>query len=151
VNLGWAERRVTMLQEFKKFAMRGNVVDLAIGVIIGGAFGKILTSLVNDMLMPLLGIVVGRIDLTSLKLVIRPAIGDVAELSILYGQFLQTAVDFLVIALSLFFVMKAMLRFRKREEEKPEMPKPPPEPSNEERLLTEIRDLLRDNVQGTTR
>lgn len=80
-----------MVQEFKKFAMRGNIVDLAIGVIIGGAFGKIVTSLVNDIVMPLLGIVVGRIDLTSLKLVIRPAVGDVAELSIMYGQFLQTA------------------------------------------------------------
>lgn len=137
-----------MIQEFKKFAMRGNVVDLAIGVIIGGAFGKIVTSLVNDIIMPLLGIVVGRIDLTSLKLVIRPEAGDMAELSIQYGQFLQTAVDFLIIALSLFFMMKAFLRLQKREEEKPPAPEPPPEPSKEERLLTEIRDLLREGVRG---
>jgi len=140
-----------MLQEFKKFAMKGNVVDLAIGVIIGGAFGKIVTSLVNDIIMPVLGIIVGRIDLTSLKLVIRPASGDIAELSIMYGQFMQTAVDFLIIAFSLFFVMKAIVRFQKKEEEKPQAPPPPPEPSNEERLLTEIRDLLREGVREAHR
>lgn len=139
-----------MLKEFKQFAMKGNIVDLAIGVIIGGAFGKIVTSVVNDIIMPLLGIVVGRIDLTSLKLVIRPTVGDVAELSIQYGQFLQTAVDFLIIALSLFFVMKGLLRFQKKEEAKPQPPAPPPELSKEEKLLTEIRDLLRDNPRGAS-
>ena len=137
-----------MLQEFKKFAMKGNVIDLAIGVIIGGAFGKIVTSLVNDIIMPLLGIVVGRIDLTSLKLVIRPASETLAELSIPYGQFLQTAVDFLIIAFSLFFVTRAIVRFQKKEEEKSQAPPPPPEPSKEEQLLTEIRDLLREGVGG---
>mgnify|MGYP001191323565 CR=1 FL=1 len=135
-----------MLQEFKKFAMKGNVVDLAIGVIIGGAFGKIVTSLVNDIIMPVLGIIVGRIDLTSLKLVIRPASEALAELSIPYGQFLQTAVDFLIIAFSLFFMTRAIVRFQKKEEEKSQAPPPPPEPSKEEQLLTEIRDLLREGV-----
>ncbi|HHY76798.1 MAG TPA: large-conductance mechanosensitive channel protein MscL [Firmicutes bacterium] len=137
-----------MLQEFKKFAMRGNVIDLAIGVIIGGAFGKIVSSLVNDILMPLLGIVVGRIDLTTLKLVIRPASEDVAELAIYYGQFLQTAVDFLIIAFSLFCITRAIVRLQKKEQEaKPQTPPPPPEPTREEQLLTEIRDLLKEGVR----
>lgn len=129
-----------MLQEFKKFALKGNVVDLAIGVIIGGAFGKIVSSLVNDIIMPLLGIILGQIDLTSLKIVIRPAAGDIAELSLKYGQFLQAIIDFLIIALSIFFIVKVLLSFKKKEEEKPQEPKP----SKEELLLTEIRDLLKE-------
>jgi large conductance mechanosensitive channel len=129
-----------MFQELKKFAIKGNIVDLAIGVIIGGAFGKIVSSLVNDLITPLLGIVLGQVDLTSLKWVIKPAVGDVAELSLKYGQFLQSVLDFLIIALSLFFVMKALLSFKKKEEEKPQEPIP----SKEEILLTEIRDLLKE-------
>ncbi|HOM02441.1 MAG TPA: large-conductance mechanosensitive channel protein MscL [Acetivibrio sp.] len=129
-----------MYNEFKKFALKGNVVDLAIGVIIGGAFGKIVSSLVDDIVMPLLGIILGRIDLTSLKLVIRPASGDIAELSLKYGQFLQSVIDFLIIALSIFFMMKLLFIFRKKEEEKPKEP----EPSKEELLLAEIRDLLKE-------
>lgn len=129
-----------MLKEFKKFALKGNVIDLAVGVIIGGAFGKIVSSVVDDIIMPLLGIILGRIDLTSLKLVIKPAAGDVAELSLKYGQFLQSVIDFLIIALSIFFIMKVLLSFKKKEEEKPKKP----EPSKEELLLTEIRDLLKD-------
>jgi large conductance mechanosensitive channel len=131
-----------MLQEFKKFALKGNVVDLAIGVIIGSAFGKIVSSLVNDIIMPLLGIVLGKIDLTSAKIVIKKAVGDAAELSITYGQFLQTVIDFLIIALSLFFVTKAILAFKKKEEEKPQEPKP----SEQEKLLAEIRDLLKEKA-----
>lgn len=129
-----------MFQEFKKFALKGNVVDLAVGVIIGGAFGKIVTSLVNDIIMPLIGIILGRVDLTSLKFVIKPAVGDVAELSVKYGQFLQAIIDFLIIALSIFFVVKLLLSFKKKEEAAPAEPKP----SNEEVLLTEIRDLLKE-------
>lgn len=131
-----------MLKEFKKFALKGNVVDLAIGVIIGSAFGKIVSSLVNDIIMPLLGIVLGKIDLTSAKIVIKKAVGDAAELSITYGQFLQTVIDFLIIALSLFFVTKAILAFKKKEEEKPQEPKP----SEQEKLLAEIRDLLKEKA-----
>lgn len=128
-----------MLQEFKKFALKGNVMDLAVGVIIGGAFGKIVTSLVNDVIMPLLGIFTGKINLTALKWVINEGSGDVAELSIKYGQFLQTMIDFFLIAFSIFIVIKALNSFRKKEQEKPQEIKP----SKEELLLTEIRDILK--------
>lgn len=137
-----------MLQEFKKFAMRGNVIDLAIGVIIGGAFGKITTSLVNDMITPLLGLIVGRIDLTSLKIVLRAASETDAGLAITYGVFLQNVLDFLIISFSIFMVIRFINRFKK-EEEAPAAPQAPPEPSNEEKLLAEIRDLLKD--QGADR
>ncbi|HHU63370.1 MAG TPA: large-conductance mechanosensitive channel protein MscL [Clostridiales bacterium] len=128
-----------MLQELKKFAVKGNIIDLAIGVIIGGAFGKIVSSLVDDIITPLLGIILGQIDLTSLKWVIKPAVGDVAELSLTYGQFIQSVIDFVIIAVCIFFAMKALLVFKKKEEEK-EQEAPP---SKEEVLLTEIRDLLK--------
>lgn len=137
-----------MLQEFKKFAMRGNVIDLAIGVIIGGAFGKITTSLVNDVITPLLGLIVGRIDLTSLKIVLRAASETDAGLAITYGVFLQNVLDFLIISFSIFMVIRFINRFKK-EEEAPAAPQAPPEPSNEEKLLAEIRDLLKD--QGADR
>lgn len=130
-----------MLKEFKEFALKGNVLDLAVGVIIGGAFGKIVTSLVNDMIMPLLGILLGRINLTDLKWVIRPAVGEKAELAVLYGSFLQNIVDFLIIAISIFLFMKLLSSFKKKEEAKPAEPS---KPSGEEVLLTEIRDLLKN-------
>ena len=143
-----------MLKEFKEFALRGNVVDLAVGVIVGGAFGKIVTSLVNDIIMPLLGMVVGRIDLTSLKIVLRAANETTSELAITYGRFLQDALDFLIISFSIFMVLRVLNnlhakleREREEEEEKEKAaaePPAPPEPSNEERLLMEIRDLLRE-------
>lgn len=128
-----------MFQEFKKFALKGNVVDLAVGVIIGGAFGKIVTSLVNDVIMPILGIFTGKINLTALKWVINEGNGNVAELSIKYGQFLQTMIDFFLIAFSIFIVIKALNSFRKKEQEKPQEIKP----SKEELLLSEIRDILK--------
>ncbi len=130
-----------MLQEFKKFALRGNVIDLAVGVIIGGAFGKIVTSLVNDIIMPILGIIIGRINLSALKWVIRPQDGETAELAVNYGQFLQTTLDFLLVALSIFFVIKLLNSFKKKQEEKPAEVKP----SKEEELLSEIRDILKTN------
>lgn len=133
-----------MLEEFKKFALRGNVVDLAVGVIIGGAFGKIVTSLVNDLIMPMLGLILGRVDLTSLKLVLRHANDTTAELSVTYGAFLQNVLDFLIIALSIFMVIRLINRFKKKEEDAPPAPPAPPEPSNEEKLLAEIRDLLKE-------
>ena len=129
-----------MFQEFKKFALRGNVIDLAVGVIIGGAFGKIVSSLVNDIIMPILGIFTGKINLTTLKLVISPQKGDIAELSIKYGQFLQTTLDFLLVALSIFLVIKLLTSFKKKQEEKPSEIKP----SKEELLLAEIRDILKE-------
>ncbi|NLK68026.1 MAG: large-conductance mechanosensitive channel protein MscL [Clostridiaceae bacterium] len=138
-----------MLKEFKKFALKGNVVDMAVGVIIGTAFGKIVTSLVNDIIMPLLGIVLGQINLKHLKLVIKPAEGDIAELAVLYGQFLQNVLDFLIIASSIFLVVKMLTSLKTRAEklakkEEEEKPQEPPKPSNEEVLLTEIRDLLKE-------
>lgn len=132
-----------MFHEFKKFALRGNVVDLAVGVIIGGAFGKIVTSLVNDLIMPLLGLILGRVDLSTLKLVLRHANGGHAELALTYGAFLQTTLDFLIISFSIFMVIRLLNNLKKKEEEAPPAPKAPPGPSNEEKLLAEIRDLLK--------
>jgi len=128
-----------MLQEFKKFALRGNMIDLAIGIVIGAAFGRIITSLVNDIIMPLFGTILGRVNLTALKWVIRPAEGEIVELAVNYGLFLQAITDFFLIALSIFLILKALMAFKKKEEAKVEEVKP----SNEEVLLSEIRDLLK--------
>ena len=133
-----------MFEEFKKFAMRGNVLDLAIGVIIGGAFGKITTSLVNDLITPLLGLVLGRVDLTALKIVLRAANETTAELAVTYGIFLQNILDFLIISFSIFMFVRLINRLKRKEEEAPPAPAAPPEPSSEEKLLAEIRDLLKE-------
>lgn len=129
-----------MFNEFKKFAFKGNVIDLAVGVIIGGAFGKIVTSLVNDLIMPLIGIIIGGINFYDLKYVITPASGDVAEAAIRYGAFIQSIVDFLIIAVSIFLFVKLMSKTKKKE---PAPPAPVPVSSKEEVLLTEIRDILK--------
>ena len=130
-----------MLKEFKEFAFKGNVIDLAIGVIIGGAFGKIVSSLVNDMLMPLLGLLLNGVNLKDLKYVITPATDTVAEVAILYGSFMQTVVDFLIIAFSIFLFIKLISRKKKET-----VPAAPPEPAQDILLLTEIRDLLKENA-----
>lgn len=130
-----------MLKEFKQFIMRGNVVDLAVGVIIGGAFGKIVSSLVNDLIMPLLGLILGKVNFADLKYVITPATEEVAEVSFKYGAFLQSVLDFLIIALSIFLMIKLLFSFKKKKEEEIVVI---PEPSKEEILLTEIRDLLQE-------
>ena len=129
-----------MWKEFKQFAIKGNVIDLAVAVIIGAAFGKIVSSLVNDVIMPVIGLIVGGIDFNSLKIVLTPAVGETAEVAILYGTFIQTIVDFLLIALSVFFVIKLLTRFKKKEEVKPAAPAAP---AQDIVLLTEIRDLLK--------
>lgn len=134
------------LDEFKAFAMRGNVVDMAIGVVIGGAFGKIISSLVSDVIMPLIGLVSGGLDFTTLRWVIREAHvtesgKEIAEASLNYGNFIQTAVDFIIIAFSIFLVIKLINNFKKKEEEAPAAPAPKPA---QEVLLEEIRDLLKD-------
>ena len=131
------------LTEFKEFAMRGNVMDMAVGVIIGGAFGKIVTSLVNDVIMPVIGFVVGGINFTDLKWVIKEAVEETPEVALLYGQFIQNVVDFLIIAFCIFMMIKVISRLTKKKEEAP-APAPAPEPSAEEKLLTEIRDLLKE-------
>lgn len=144
---------MSMLKDFKAFVMRGNVVDLAVAVVIGGAFGKIVTSFVNDILMPPLGLLLGGMDFKELKLILKPAKEAIMqgeavirpaidEVTWNYGMFIQNVIDFLIIALAIFMVIKAMIRLQKKEEE-PAAPPPPPEPSNEEKLLTEIRDLLK--------
>ncbi len=135
-----------MLQEFKAFAMRGNVVDMAVGIIIGGAFGKIITSVVNDIIMPPIGMLVGGVDFKDLKIIIQDASSDeagnvVEAVSINYGNFIQTTVDFLIIAFAIFMVIKAMNRMKKKEEAAP--PPPPPGPTKDQELLMEIRDLLK--------
>jgi large conductance mechanosensitive channel protein len=129
-----------MLKEFKEFALKGNVVDLAVGVIIGGAFGKIVTSLVNDIIMPIIGILLNGVNFTDLKYVIKPASGDIPESAILYGSFIQNIVDFLIIAFCIFLMVKAMNSLKKKEEKKEEKPA---EPTEDVVLLTEIRDLLK--------
>lgn len=129
-----------MLREFKKFAMRGNVVDLAVGVIIGGAFGKIVTSLVSDVVMPLLGLILGGVNFSNEKFLLREAKEGADALFLNYGQFLQSVLDFLIISFSIFLFIKAINSFKKKEEEKQK----PVEPSKEEVLLAEIRDLLKE-------
>ena len=138
-----------MLKEFKEFAIKGNVIDMAVGVIIGGAFGKIVTSLVNDIIMPVLSIILNKINFRDLKQVIEPAKGDAAEIAILYGSFIQSVVDFLIISFSIFLFVKLINSVKKkmaREEakkEKAEEAAEIPAPSKEALLLEEIRDLLK--------
>jgi len=139
---------MSMMKEFKEFAMKGNVVDMAVGIIIGGAFGKIVASFVSDILMPPLGMLLGGVNFTDLKLIIREATvnatGDsVAAVSINYGIFIQVTIDFIIIAFAIFMMINAMNNMRKKEEVAPASPPPPPEPTKEETLLTEIRDLLK--------
>ena len=129
-----------MLKEFREFAMRGNVMDMAIGIIIGGAFGKIISSLVNDVLMPPIGMLVGGMDFTKLGITLRAAEGDAAAVMLKYGMFIQQVVDFIIIALVIFMMVKAMNSMRKKEEAAPAAPAPPP---RQEVLLEEIRDLLK--------
>ena len=134
-----------MLQEFKDFAMRGNVIDMAVGVVIGGAFGKIVSSVVADIIMPPLGLLIGGVDFKDLKVVMQAAGADAAgnvveEVALNYGNFLQTVFDFAIIAFSIFLFISLINKLYKKKEE----PAAPPAPSNEETLLTEIRDLLKE-------
>ena len=131
------------IKEFKDFAMKGNVVDMAVGVIIGGALGKIVTSLVNDVIMPVVGLIVGGVDFTNLKWVFAEATEDAPEAALMYGQFIQNVVDFLIIAFCIFLMVKGISKLNRKKEEAP-APAPEPEPSAEEKLLTEIRDLLKN-------
>ena len=140
------------LQEFKAFALKGNVMDMAVGVIIGGAFGKIVTSLVNDVIMPPIGLIIGGVDFTDLKLTLKQpvldAAGEVLNPAVTwnYGAFLQQVVDFTLLAFCVFMMVKVMnrLTIKKKEEEPAPAPAPEPEPTKEELLLAEIRDLLKE-------
>lgn len=135
-----------IIQEFKKFAIRGNVVDMAVGVIIGGAFGKIVSSIVNDLIMPTIGVIIGGVNFTDLKLTLKKAVmeGDKVvspAVTINYGNFLQTTLDFLIIAIAVFLLIKAINALNKKKEETTKAPVAPPA---DIRLLTEIRDLLKE-------
>ena len=132
--------------EFKEFISRGNVIDLAVGVIIGTAFTAIVNSLVKDMVMPLIGWMLSGTDFTQYKYVISPAVGDVAESAILYGNFIQNVFNFLLIAFVVFLFVKGINRFRRKKEE--EALAEPAKPSEELAMLTEIRDLLKQQAAG---
>lgn len=129
---------MSILKEFKTFAMRGNVVDLAVGLVIGAAFGKIVTSFVNDVLMPPIGLLLGGMDFSYLKVLLKEGVGDVPPVTLNYGIFIQTIVDFLIVAFAIFMVVKAMNSLKRKEEA---APAPPPA---DVQLLTEIRDLLKN-------
>ena len=130
-----------MMSEFKDFAMRGNVVDMAVGIVIGGAFGKIVSSFVADVLMPPIGLLLGNVDFSDLAVTLKAAAEGAEAVTLRYGVFIQTVIDFVIIAFAIFMVVKAMNSLKKKEEAAP--PPAPPEPSKEEVLLTEIRDALR--------
>lgn len=133
---------MSFIKEFKEFAMRGSVVDLAVGMVIGGAFGKIVTSLVDDVIMPFVGYFTGGIDFSNLKYVLKPedTTNEIAEVSINYGLFINVIIQFLIIAFCIFLVIKGINSLKKKQEEEVA----PAGPSNEEVLLTEIRDLLKN-------
>jgi len=136
-------------EEFKAFAMRGNVLDMAVGVVIGGAFGKITTSLVNDIIMPAVSMLTGGINFSDWKWVLKEAVVEngeevAAAVSINYGTLLSTILDFIILAFAVFCMVKGINKLHRKKEEAPAAPPAPPEPSAEEKLLTEIRDLLKD-------
>ena len=137
---------MSFVKEFREFAMRGNVVDMAVGVIIGGAFGKIVSSLVGDVFMPVLGILTGGVDFKDLKITLAEAVGETPAVTLNYGAFIQNVFDFIIIAFAIFMMIKALNKLKKPAEEvaaPAEEVAAPAEPSAEEKLLTEIRDLLK--------
>ena len=129
-----------MMQEFKTFAMRGNVVDMAVGIIVGGAFGKIVSSFVADVIMPPIGVLIGGVNFSNLAITIKNATADAAAVTLNYGKFIQSIVDFIIIAFAIFIVINYINSLEKKEETEPASPPPP---SKEETLLTEIRDILK--------
>jgi large conductance mechanosensitive channel len=132
------ERIMSMMAEFKEFAIKGNAVDMAVGIIVGAAFGKIVSSFVNDVIMPPIGLLIGGVDFNKLTFTLKEASGDVAAVMISYGKFIQTVVDFTIIAFVIFIVIKAINSQKRKEEPAPS------EPSKEELLLSDIRDILKE-------
>jgi large conductance mechanosensitive channel len=139
-SLRWGAAYMGMLQEFKEFAVKGNVVDMAVGIIIGVAFGKIVSSFVADVIMPPIGLLIGGVDFSDLAITLKEATADAEAVTLGYGVFLQSVLDFIIIAFAIFIAVKAINRLKRREEA---APAPPPGPSSEEKLLAEIRDLLK--------
>ena len=131
---------MSMLKEFKEFAVKGNMVDMAVGIIVGAAFGKVVSSLVKDVIMPPIGVLIGGVDFSDLAVTIQEAKEGAEAVVIKYGAFIQTIIDFLIIALAIFVAVKVINSLKREEEEKPAAP---PEPRAEEKLLAEIRDLLK--------
>ena len=131
---------MSFVKEFKEFAMRGNVIDMAVGVVIGTAFGKIVSSLVGDVIMPMVGVLTGGMDFTSFKITLQEAVGEVPAVTINYGVFIQTVVDFLIIAFCIFMVIKGLNKLKRKEEVVEEEPQTPEDIA----LLAEIRDLLKN-------
>ncbi|KHN51665.1 large-conductance mechanosensitive channel protein MscL [Pectobacterium fontis] len=132
---------MSIIKEFREFAMRGNVVDLAVGVIIGAAFGKIVSSLVSDIIMPPLGLLIGGVDFKQFSLILRDAQGEIPAVVMNYGTFIQNIFDFIIVAFAIFIAIKLMNKMRRKQEDTPAAP---PKPSAEEKLLAEIRDLLKE-------
>ena len=135
------------MQEFKEFAVKGNAVDMAVGVIIGGAFGKIVTSIVNDIIMPPIGYIIGGVNFSDLKYELPKVVVQGVELApatINYGTFIQTILDFIIVAFCVFIMVKGINRLSRKKAEEPAAPAPEPAPSAEEKLLEEIRDLLKN-------
>ena len=132
---------MSMVKEFKEFAVKGNVVDMAVGIIIGAAFGKIVSSFVADVIMPPIGVLIGGVDFSNLSFTIKEAVEEAPAVVISYGIFIQTVIDFTIIAFAIFIAVKGINALKRKEEE---APKAPPAPSKEEVLLTEIRDLLKE-------
>jgi large conductance mechanosensitive channel len=132
---------MSVLSEFKAFAVKGNVVDMAVGIIIGAAFGKIVSSFVGDVIMPPLGLLIGGVDFSDLAITLRGAVGDAPAVVLAYGKFIQPVIDFIIVAFAIFMGVKAINRLRHQEEKKPAAPAAP---SKEELLLGEIRDLLKE-------
>ncbi|ASM35675.1 large-conductance mechanosensitive channel [Campylobacter sputorum subsp. bubulus] len=131
---------MSFIKEFKEFAMKGNVVDMAVGVVIGAAFGKIVSSLVSDVIMPVMGILTGGVNFSHMNIVLKEAVGTAPAVTLNYGSFIQTIIDFLIIAFAIFIAIKAMNKIRKQDEKKENTQ---PAPKEDIVLLTEIRDLLK--------
>jgi len=131
---------MSMLKEFKEFAVKGNVVDMAVGIIVGAAFGKIVSSFVGDVIMPPIGMLLGGVDFSDLAITLKGAVGEAPAVVLSYGKFIQTLIDFTIIAFAIFMAVKAINTLKRKEQEAPTAP---PAPTKEEVLLTEIRDLLK--------
>lgn len=132
---------MSILKEFKEFAVKGNVVDMAVGIIIGAAFGKIVSSVVSDVVMPPIGLIVGGVDFSKLAITLKQASGDATAVVISYGKFIQTVVDFTIVAFAIFMLIKAINTLKRKQEE---VPAAPPAPTKEVVLLSEIRDILKE-------
>jgi large conductance mechanosensitive channel len=136
---------MSIASEFKEFAIKGNVVDMAVGVVIGAAFGKIVGSFVKDVITPPIGVLVGGVDFSGLAIVLKDAVGEAPAVTVTYGVFIQTIFDFMIVALAIFGAVKVINKLRRKEEA---APAPPPEPTEDVKLLTEIRDLLKKSSAG---